>query len=128
MADRVVWLVANGHVLPEEILGVTFTRKAAGELAARIRRQLAKLAQLARSGRILLAPGAAAEDALEPKVSTYHSYASGIVTDYGLRLGIERDAVVLGARSPGSWPAGWWRPTTATTSISPLPSPRWSRP
>ncbi|HSU70883.1 MAG TPA: ATP-dependent helicase, partial [Micrococcaceae bacterium] len=101
MADRVVWLVANGHVLPEEILGVTFTRKAAGELAARIRRQLAKLAQLARSGRILLAPGAAAEDALEPKVSTYHSYASGIVTDYGLRLGIERDAVVLGAAQ--SW-------------------------
>ncbi|MDQ6754809.1 MAG: ATP-dependent helicase [Actinomycetota bacterium] len=101
MADRVVWLVANGHVLPEEILGVTFTRKAAGELAARIRRQLAKLAQLARSGRILLAPGAAAEDALEPKVSTYHSYASGIVTDYGLRLGIERDAVVLGGAQ--SW-------------------------
>lgn len=101
MADRVVWLVANGHVLPEEVLGVTFTRKAAGELAARIRRQLAKLAQLARSGRVLLAPGAAAADALEPKVSTYHSYASGIVTDYGLRLGIERDAVVLGGAQ--SW-------------------------
>ncbi|HEY8295618.1 MAG TPA: ATP-dependent helicase, partial [Micrococcaceae bacterium] len=101
MADRVVWLVANGHVLPEEILGVTFTRKAAGELAARIRRQLAKLAQLARSGRVLLAPGAGAADALEPKVSTYHSYASGIVTDYGLRLGIERDAVVLGGAQ--SW-------------------------
>ncbi|MCZ2403203.1 ATP-dependent helicase [Paenarthrobacter sp. Z7-10] len=97
MADRVVWLVANGHVLPEEILGVTFTRKAAGELAARIRRQLRKLAVLARSGKVELAPAAAAEDALEPRVSTYHSYAGGIVTDYGLRLGIERDAVVLGA-------------------------------
>ncbi|WP_104089739.1 ATP-dependent DNA helicase [Arthrobacter sp. GMC3] len=97
MADRVVWLVANGLVLPEEILGVTFTRKAAGELAARIRGQLAKLGTLARSGEVTLAPAAAAKDALEPKVSTYHSYASGIVTDYGLRLGIERDAVVLGA-------------------------------
>ncbi|WP_082357948.1 ATP-dependent helicase [Arthrobacter alpinus] len=97
MADRVVWLVANGLVLPEEILGVTFTRKAAGELAARIRGQLAKLGTLARSGQVELAPAAAAKDALEPKVSTYHSYASGIVTDYGLRLGIERDAVVLGA-------------------------------
>ncbi len=97
MADRVVWLVANGLVLPEEILGVTFTRKAAGELAARIRGQLAKLGTLARSGEVQLAPAAAARDALEPKVSTYHSYASGIVTDYGLRLGIERDAVVMGA-------------------------------
>ena len=37
MADRVVWLVANGWVRPDEILGVTFTRKAAGELARRIR-------------------------------------------------------------------------------------------
>ncbi len=97
MADRVVWLVANGLVLPEEILGVTFTRKAAGELAARIRGQLARLGTLARSGEVQLAPAAAARDALEPKVSTYHSYANAIVTDYGLRLGIERDAVVLGA-------------------------------
>ena len=37
-----------------------------------------------------------AADALEPKVSTYHSFASGIVSDYGLRLGVERDVVLLG--------------------------------
>lgn len=36
MADRVVWLVANGLVRPDEVLGVTFTRKASGELAERI--------------------------------------------------------------------------------------------
>ena len=40
MAARVVWLVANGLVRPEQILGLTFTRKAARELAGRVRRRL----------------------------------------------------------------------------------------
>jgi DNA helicase-2/ATP-dependent DNA helicase PcrA len=48
MADRVVWLVANGWVRPEEVLGVTFTRKATGELASRIRSKLATLQRIAR--------------------------------------------------------------------------------
>ncbi|MFJ4026475.1 ATP-dependent helicase [Paenarthrobacter sp. NPDC089989] len=103
MADRVVWLVANGWVRPEEVLGVTFTRKAAGELASRIRAKLATLQRIAAAddGRIGFPPGLAEADDLEPKVSTYHSYASGIVADHGLRLGIERDVVLLGGAQ--SW-------------------------
>ncbi|MDN5754883.1 MAG: UvrD-helicase domain-containing protein, partial [Micrococcaceae bacterium] len=91
MADRVVWLVANGLVRPDEILGVTFTRKAAGELAQRIRAQLARLAE---SG--IVPPGD--DDApLEPEVSTYHSYANALVQDHGLRIGVESDTSLLGS-------------------------------
>ena len=43
MVDRVVWLVANGVVAPDQVLGVTFTRKAAGELSDRINKRIADL-------------------------------------------------------------------------------------
>ena len=45
MAARVSWLVANRIVAPEEILGLTFTRKAASELNERVRLRLGALAR-----------------------------------------------------------------------------------
>ena len=86
MASRVVWLVANGYAHPGQILGLTFTRKAAGELSHRVRTRLGQLSR--RLGR---------DDALagEPTVSTYHAYAARVVTEHGLRAGFEPSARLL---------------------------------
>ncbi|MGK5679120.1 UvrD-helicase domain-containing protein [Actinoplanes sp. URMC 104] len=86
MASRVVWLVANNYAHPDQILGLTFTRKAAGELAHRVRTRLGQLVR--RLGR---------DDAFagEATISTYHSYAARVVTEHGLRAGFEPSARLL---------------------------------
>ena len=43
MANRVVWLLANDLVSPDQVLGFTFTRKAAAGLADRIARRITQL-------------------------------------------------------------------------------------
>ncbi|MEV0787554.1 ATP-dependent DNA helicase [Streptomyces sp. NPDC050423] len=83
MAARVVWLVGTGQVAPEQVLGLTFTNKAAGELAERVRRAL-------------VAAGVTDPDAIdpdnppgEPSISTYHAFAGRLLTEHGLRIGLE---------------------------------------
>jgi DNA helicase-2/ATP-dependent DNA helicase PcrA len=87
MAARLVWLVANGMVRPDRVLGLTFTRKAAAELAERVRTRLDAL----RRARLA---GAPADDDLgpwagDPVISTYHAYAGRLVSDHALREGLE---------------------------------------
>ncbi len=91
MASRVVYLVANGFVRPDQILGLTFTRKAAGELNLRIRKRLGQLAKgMEKSGieRPFLS--------LDTSVTTYHSYAGRILSEHSIRLGIDADSQPLG--------------------------------
>jgi DNA helicase II / ATP-dependent DNA helicase PcrA len=88
MAARVVYLVATGQVRPDQVLGLTFTTKAASQLRARVREALLAAGLLAESG-------ADTEDTLEPTVATYNAYAAGLLTDHGLRIGHEPDTRVL---------------------------------
>ena len=90
MAARVVWLVASGRVRPEEVLGLTFTTKAAGELATRVRAAL-DAAGLGRSAPREDADG----ELLEPTVATYNAYAASLLSDHGLRIGHEPDTRVV---------------------------------
>jgi DNA helicase-2/ATP-dependent DNA helicase PcrA len=100
MSARVVYLVANGLVEPDEVLGLTFTRKAAGELAERIRRRLRTLAARLRADGVAHSLEEGVVEAMRrPTVSTYNSYAAGLVKEHALRLGIEPSARLLGEAS-----------------------------
>ncbi|MFI5827045.1 UvrD-helicase domain-containing protein [Streptomyces sp. NPDC051578] len=103
MAARVVWLVGTGAVAPEQVLGLTFTNKAAGELAERVRKALARAgisdpdpspdpfpASLPGS-----APAGGGAAVGEPRISTYHAFAGQLLKDHGLRIGLEPSSRLL---------------------------------
>ena len=87
MSARVLYLVANGLVRPDEILGLTFTRKAAGELGIRIR---SRMRQLRQAGLI------PKNTAIDAAVLTYHSYAGRLLGEHSIRYGIDASVEPLG--------------------------------
>ncbi|HEX7589571.1 MAG TPA: ATP-dependent helicase, partial [Demequinaceae bacterium] len=76
---REIW---GEDISPDEILCLTFTRKAAAEIADRARRRL---------------DSAFGADAARPvpTVATYNAYSAGLVGEHGLRVGVDPDSVVL---------------------------------
>lgn len=114
---RVVWLVANGLVPAERILGLTFTRKAVGELNHRVRDYLARYRRAVRgpAGSERASAGEPTDDPAPagggahgaageslpgldlPTVSTYNSYAAALVGDHGMGIGLEGDEGVIDA-------------------------------
>lgn len=88
MAARVVWLVGTGVVRPDQVLGLTFTRKAAGELASRVRVAL-QAAGVLREG---------TDDQGEEVIMTYDAFAGRLLAEHGQRIGAESDpAMITGA-------------------------------
>ncbi|HVW81941.1 MAG TPA: ATP-dependent DNA helicase [Mycobacteriales bacterium] len=113
MAARVVHAIAWFGIPADRILGVTFTNKAAAELAERVRHCISRLPSRE--------PSAVAEGVEDlPTVSTYNSYAAQIVRDHALRIGREPGATLLteavqwqlamrvASRAPGPFPHLDW--------------------
>ncbi|WP_243694931.1 ATP-dependent DNA helicase [Labedella populi] len=89
MANRAVWLVANGEAAPSEILGLTFTRKAAGELAERVQRRL-------QDGLTAGVVDVSADDVFDrPTVATYNSFADGLFRENALLVGRDPESALL---------------------------------
>lgn len=90
MALRVVWLVANGYAHPDQVLGLTFTRKAAQQLSRKIRDGLA---QLAGSPKLKdVDPTGKLARFLQntaPTAVTYDSFVSALLGEYGLLIPVE---------------------------------------
>ncbi|WP_167147556.1 ATP-dependent DNA helicase [Actinomyces sp. ZJ308] len=119
MAQRVVHLVATGQVRPDQVLGLTFTRKATAELDQRV---ASRLASLGAAGLLpVSAPdgGGGAGDATdvgEPMIATYNSFAGSLVRDHGLRIGVDPDSTLITqARS--------WQIVTSLLEARTLPLP-----
>ena len=122
MAARLVWLAANGMVRADRVLGLTFTRKAAAELADRVR---GRLDRLYRAG----LAGVQADSEAEPVISTYHAYAGRLVSDHALREGLEPSmrlitpalswqlAAAIVAAYDGPMDAVQWTPQTVTAAV-----------
>lgn len=79
IVHRLAALVEAG-LDPERAVGITFTNKAAEELAARLREALPHLAEAGR----------------EVEVTTYHGFAYGILQEFGAIVGVERDTEIVG--------------------------------
>ena len=72
-------LVANHGVDPERILGMTFTNKAAAELAARVRTMLPD----------------GIDQARQVEVHTYHGFAAQVISEFGVLAGVDTRAGVV---------------------------------
>lgn len=91
MAARVLYLIGTGQVRPGDVLGLTFTNKAAGEFFAKVRDNITK-AQRALGGAFDVL-----ESDTDPAISTYHAFAQRLLAEHGLRIGVEPEAELLTA-------------------------------
>ena len=103
---RILYLLDNARELfgtdisPDEILCLTFTRKAAAEIAERSERFIARAFDPAGPSGPVRDPERPA-----PTVATYNGYAAALAAEHGLRVGVDPDSTVL--TNASLWQLAW---------------------
>ena len=114
LVDRVVELVRRDHAQLRNIVAITFTEKAAGELRARIRTALSK----ARGGAADTAERRRLDDALRQvdaaHIETIHAFASSLLKERPFDAGIDPGFEILDALGADldftdAWHGWLWR-------------------
>ncbi len=75
----IVERVRDGKVQADQVLGITFTNKAAAELAGRVRAELDGSTPIG----------------VEADIHTYHGFAHRLLAEFGPLIGVERDLTVI---------------------------------
>lgn len=88
MSGRIAWLVMTEQVMPEQILGLTFTKKATQELLTRVRNLMPVALSYVKDEERRASAG-------DPTISNYNSFGSRLLSEHGLRLGYEPDSRVV---------------------------------
>ncbi len=74
ITTKIAWLVSEGLYSPHEILAVTFTNKAAGEMGARVKRMI--------------------PEASGVLIRTFHSFGAWLLRRYADKAGLDRNFVI----------------------------------
>lgn len=111
LIGRMIALIRTGRARLEEIVAVTFTEKAAGEMKLRLRTELERACSRARDGEERARLIAALAELEAARIGTIHSFCADLLRERPVEAGVDPDLEVLAeeqerdlvARAFASW-------------------------